>query len=256
MKKQKVYLAWLSTGERRDEHLFLYKRLQEKYSDRLELVLPERSTFLVWHDFARNMAVESFLASDCDILWFLDSDVIPPSNILDLITEHGEKWKLAGAPYPVFMSVPGYRTQQVVYCVYSKREGADDILDPARIPDMGADFIDGIATGCLFIRREILEGLEKPYFEHIFDKETRHLDQGEDLGFCKRMMKAGNRFFIDYSMRCQHIKKVDLISVSDTIEEQKRMVLEAYSKEIRNKMTLQKLAKLREPNKSNLILPK
>lgn len=254
--KVRVFCGWLSTGTRRDEQHFTLRKLEAQYGDRIEFIWPERAVARMWHDFARNATVEEFLQTDADILWFLDSDVVPPSNVLDLLTEHGEKWEIAGAPYAVYMRAPGYKTNQVVFCVYNRRFPEKDILDPAPIPDTGTGFVDGIATGCLFIKRSVLASMTKPYFEHEFNKETRELSQGEDIGFCKKMMERKIQFFIDYSMRCNHFKHVDLLSLSDTIEEQKRMAIEAYSKMFRSQITRQKLAAMREKPKSNLILPK
>lgn len=36
-------------------------------------------------DYARNLLVQNFLTTDATRLWFMDSDTIPPPNILDLL---------------------------------------------------------------------------------------------------------------------------------------------------------------------------
>ncbi len=259
MKKIKVYLGIPSTGERSDAQVYFLRRAQQNYGDKIEFVYPEIYVGRIFHDCARNAYVEQFLKSDCDILWFLDSDVVPPERFLDLVTVHGDKWKLAGAPYPVWMSQPGYDGPQIVYTVYAKT--ADGGLAPTAIPESGMDFVDGVATGCILLHREVLEKVEKPYFEFKYNPTTREMTEGEDLGFCVKVNKLGYKFFIDYSMLCHHFKKVSLLDVSNFLEYQKTLVIDNCDREIRKLVAKQQLKKLSEPlkvpeaPKSRLILP-
>lgn len=220
-----------STGDRNDSQIYALRRLQKKYEDKIELVYPEVFVGRIFHDYARCAVVEDFIQSGCDILWFLDSDVVPPENVLDLVVNHGEKWKLAGAPYPVWMSVPGFDTQQINFTVYKRNETGR--FHAAKIPDSGTDMVDGIATGCLFIKREVIDKLSKPYFEFKYHPETRCLTEGEDIGFCRKVSDLGYKFFTDYSMLCHHYKKVSLLDVSNTIETQKQMAINTYDEKIR-----------------------
>ncbi len=246
------------TGDRVDAQNYYLRRMEKQYGDRIEFVYPEIYVGRIFHDCARNAYVEQFLASDCDILWFLDSDIVPAERTLDLITEYGDKWDLAGAPYPVWMSQAGFDGPQVSFTVYKDRDN-DGKLYPAPIPESGLDFVGGIATGCIFIRRKVLEKLSKPYFEFKYNPETREMTEGEDLGFCRKVNALGFKFFIDYSMLCHHFKKVSLLDVSNCIESQKQIIVDECDKAIRQvvaKKELQRLNKPRiEPVKSRLILP-
>lgn len=233
--------------------------MEKKYGDRIEFVYPEIYVGRIFHDFARNAYVDQFLQSDCDILLFLDSDIVPPENLFDIVTIHGDKWELAGAPYPVWVSHKGYSGPQVAYTVYSDLD--NNQMTYAAIPQQGIDFVAGIATGCLFIRRSILEKMEKPYFEFKYDPETRNMTEGEDLGFCLKMQKAGKRFFIDYSLVCHHFKQISLLDVQNFIEHEKNQIIETCDREIRKLVAKEQLKKLNTPKrielpKSNLILPK
>ena len=250
MKKTKVYLGIPSTGDRHDSQNYLLRKLEKVYADKVELVYPESYVGRIFHDFARNEYVKQFLASDCDILWFLDSDVIPPINVLDLVTVHGEKWKLAGAPYAVWMTPPGDDSPSVVYTCYLK--GDNGGLYASAIPEQGLGWVDGIATGCIFIHREVLEKLSEPYFEFKYDEKTRCVVEGEDLGFCKKTADLGYRFFIDYSMVCHHFKKVSLLDVNNYAMKQMQRALTAYERKIRQVLAKQML---KEKPKSRLILP-
>lgn len=257
--KTKVYCAIPSLGERHDSQNYWWRRMQKSYGDKIEFVFPEIYVGRLFHDCARNSYVEQFLQSDCDILFFLDSDVVPPERLFDLIVEHGDKWKLAGAPYPVWMHQEGFEGPQVTFTVYTDPTGGNK-LSPAAIPPSGLEFVNGIATGCIFIHREVIEKLAKPYFEFKYNPETREMTEGEDLGFCRKINDLGYKFFVDYSMLCHHFKRVSLLDVSNCIEYQKQMAVEQNDKIYRQAIAKMKLKELQKPQivkpKSNLILPR
>lgn len=258
--KIKVYMGICSTGDRVDAQTYFLRRCEKNYGDKIEFIYPEIYVGRIFHDCARNAYVEQFLASDADILWFLDSDIVPAERTLDLITLHGDKWSMAGAPYPVWMSQQGYEGPQVTYTVY---RGDGIGMYPAPIPESGIDTVEGIATGCIFIKREVLTKMAKPYFEFKYNPETREMTEGEDLGFCRKANAMGYKFFIDFSMLCHHFKKVSLLDVSNYVEMQKQKVIDECDKAIRQIVAKQQLAKLNKPKKSiieqpktSLILPK
>lgn len=259
MKKTKVYLGMPSTGVCADFQPYMLRELEKRYAEQIEFVYPEECAHRIFHDAARNGIVEDFLKTDCDILWFLDSDVVPPVHVLDLITKYGEQWDIAGAPYPIFMA-SGNKDEgrQVVFTAYKKINGG---LRPTDIPISGHGFVDGLATGCLMIRREVFEKLTKPYFEFKFDPETRAPTEGEDLGFCRKAAEVGYQFFTDFSMVCKHYKNVELLEVNDYARLYAKKSVDAYSRatmdQVRKleEMVKAKMAPKPEQKSSGLILP-
>ncbi len=216
-RKTKIYLGWMSTGQREDVHIYLLRDLQDRYGDLVEFVLPDLCCHRMFHDAARCAVVDEFLATDCDILWFLDSDVVPPTHIIDLVVHHQDKWQCAGAPYPVFMPVPGTGELSLCFTVYKGVETNPDGrgIFMAETPQEGSEFVDGLATGCLFIKREVFEQISKPYFEFKFDPETRRIKEGEDLGFAMKCHDKGIKFYVDYGMVCKHFKRVCLLDMNN-----------------------------------------
>lgn len=219
-KRWKVFLGLPTTGTVSDFQPYMLRDIAERYKDEVELVYPEQLCQRIMHDAAREGVVQDFLATDCDILLFLDSDICPPKHLLDLVTMHGDKWQCAGAPYPVFMASPGENVRQIVFTVY-KAIAPDPVTGKPRVaptdcPNEGATFIDGIATGCLFIKREVFDKLERPYFEFKYDPITRMPIEGEDIGFILKMHKLGIKFFVDFSMACKHFKNnIDLLEMNN-----------------------------------------
>lgn len=237
-KKIKLYVAIPTVGNVLDGQEYVRRRLEKIYGDRIEFVYPERCTRRIFHDFARNSMVKDFLATDCDVMWFLDSDVLPPDNVLDLVTEHWDKWQAAGCPYPVFMTVGNKEDdiKQVVMAMYKKSEETGGMHACAVPTGGGTGFVDGIATGCIFLKRSVFEGMEEPYFEFKYDAKTRHIIEGEDLGFCFKLAKRGIQFFTDYSMVCGHEKKVDLLDVNNYAINYANNAIKAYDATIRSQI--------------------
>lgn len=210
----KVYMGQPSNGNVVDTQAYMLRAIEKKYKDKVELVYPTSCVHRIFHDAAREGIVKDFLASDCDILWFLDSDITPAENVLDLITEHGDKWQVAGATYPIFMGRDATEPRKVMFTAYQENSKGSLSLVP-RVPYDGTAFVDGLATGCLFIKKEVFSKLAAPYFEFKYDPVTRAPTVGEDLGFCLKLRDLGIPFFTDYSMVCKHQKSIDLMEVNN-----------------------------------------
>ncbi len=221
-----------TTGNVVDSQAYILRDIAELYKDHIELVYPTECVRRMFHDFARNIVVEDFLSSDCDILWFLDSDITPPLHVLDLIALNNDKWQVAGAVYPVFMCPPGEEISSVILTCY-KKNPITGALNIASVEKSGTAFVDGLATGCLFIKREVFSQLEKPYFEFKFNDKTRELTEGEDLGFCNKLSKLGIQFFTDFDLVCKHQKSIDLLDVNNYAINYSNNRILSYDKDIR-----------------------
>ncbi len=234
-KKIKIYCGWTSTGQREDVHIYLMRDLLDRYGDLVELVLPDMCVHRLFHDAARCAVVDEFLATDCDILWFLDSDVVPPTHILDIVVHNHEKWQCAGAPYPVYMPVPGTGEMSLCFTAYKGIANNPDGrgIYMSETPQEGQEFIDGLATGCLFIKREVFDKLQKPYFEFKYNPESRRIIEGEDLGFALKCHDQGIKFFVDYSMVCKHFKRICLLDMNNYAINMSNMKTLEYDKNIR-----------------------
>ncbi len=256
MKKVKIYLGLCSTGTVSDFQGYVLRAMEKDYAEQIELVYPTNLAHRMFHDYARNGMVEQFLDSDCDILWFLDSDVVPKQHVLDLVTKHLDKWKVAGAPYPIFMSpgMDGEAGREIVFTAY--KHDSNGTLKPSMVPDEGIDWVDGLATGCLFIKREVFSEIERPWFKFEYDEFTRALKVGEDIYFCRKMIALGHKFFTDYSMVCKHYKNVELLEMNNYTLTFARRTLENFAEQTRE--TFREAFKKRQTQPaehSGLILP-
>jgi hypothetical protein len=228
--KIRVFCAVPTTGTIADAQSYFWREAEKKYADRIEFIWPALCVRRIFHDFARNSLVEEFLKSDADILYFLDSDVVPPPDVFDMVMEH-EKWVVAGAPYPIFMTPPGYTEPQIVFTAY-KGVGSKGV-SAADCPNEGKEFIDGLATGCLFVKRELFSQMQKPYFAFEYDEETRSLTAGEDLSFCRKVRDLGHKFYVDYSKVCRHYKHVCLLEMNNYARQYAKSSVSMYDSLVR-----------------------
>lgn len=250
----KVFLAVPTTGSVVDSQEHFMRDIKERYKDKIEIIYPKKLVRRIFHDFARNALVEDFLDSGADVMWFLDSDVTPQLHTLDLITEHWDKWKLAGSAYPVFMIPPGYDTCQVVFTAYTRADNGQ-YVPRGIIPESGTAFVDGLATGCLFIKREVFTDLmpETPFFKFSYEENTRCMTEGEDFYFMRRANEKGLKFFTDFSMICKHQKNVDLLDINNYAVQYAQAAVLAYDRALREQLAGK--INQRPQAKSSIILP-
>ena len=140
---------------------------------------------------ARNAIHKRFLeTTDAPYLMMLDSDVLPPPNLVNVLLSHDKhivggwyKNKSYGEPHPV---------------VYDFAEETEDRLGWLHRdePGIGLEKVDGMGAGCWLMSRELAEALgEKPY---SMEKAT------EDLVLCKKVMDLGYEMWVDWDMKCAH----------------------------------------------------
>ena len=172
----------------------------------------------------RNIAVQRFLRSPCDRLWFIDNDTILPDDIFKLPEIDGD---IVTLPYPFV----GTMTPAIVN--YKNLDDFDEgMADVIPGPDGVAD-VNGTGMGCTLIRRSVLEHPEMRYstiYETRDGKVKNEVDEddapepifrfhrrpsgrwemGEDYDFCIRAKRLGFNIKIRMKSICGHLKTIDL----------------------------------------------
>lgn len=155
---------------------------------------------------ARALIVAQFLASDCDTLVFIDSDVA---------WEAGALVKLLDYPVDMVAGIYPQRKDPVNYCV--KWKGTGELwADPAT----GLLEVDGVPAGFMKLSRTQLEAMVEQYpdtefyVENAPDKRAWALfcdyrigkhKMGEDYAFCRRWTDMGGKVWIDPEIKMGHI---------------------------------------------------
>lgn len=137
------------------------------------------------HD-SRNIIVKYMLSKDCDGLLFIDSDQTFPGDLLDrLIETHKD-----------IVGVPIVRKQEPYYPNIGRWDEKDkDWKVMVDYPQERIFQVDYIGMGFTYIRREVFEKLEMPYFdcEWVVNDKVKRGEKliGEDVYFCRKAKQAG-----------------------------------------------------------------
>uniref|UniRef100_A0A6M3L582 Putative glycosyltransferase n=1 Tax=viral metagenome TaxID=1070528 RepID=A0A6M3L582_9ZZZZ len=145
---------------------------------------------------ARNKSVYYMLYHKTEFthLFFMDSDMWFPKGTLEKLLSYDKDiaggWYLRKRKgfYPTVFEI-GSRTPHGFY----KTIWPEGLIE-----------VDAIGTGCLLIKREVLEKIEPPWFEY---RVSGHPDQHmttEDIVFCEKAKKKGFQIWCDGDIRCGH----------------------------------------------------
>ena len=147
-------------------------------------------------DVARNVLVDNFLKSECSHLLFLDSDMVLPPNLVDVLIKHDKDFVSA-----LYVLRKAHRP-----CYRFKQEDghykAPEKIEPNKLIE-----IDAVGLGACLIKREVLEKVDKenegkPLFKMDYRNRTEIL--GEDAFFCELVKKAGFSIFVDTAILAGH----------------------------------------------------
>lgn len=157
----------------------------------------------------RNEIVSQFLKfSECEWLWFLDTDVaFPPDTLNRLLAAGSDERKILAAPY---WSIG----EDGPYCTWM---GIDDgaLLPYREIPEKGVLKLDACGMGCTLIYRDVFvdvaknqdEGDPWTWFGHDLLETERGLTRlGEDISFCIRALRVGHATWGVCDISVDHLK--------------------------------------------------
>jgi hypothetical protein len=167
-------------------------------------------------EYARNIAVQEFRRAtdgrDDAILWFIDSDMVPPRNYNQQLLIDADMG--AGRAY-------GINGGQLFTCIERWKDGG--LRHLAMTPQAtGVVDVDASGTGGLWIHKRILQDKrmwvdeEGNTFQTLRDSSGK-TTLSEDLDFTHRATKLGYKLRADISVKWSHFKEVDLLSLEGGI---------------------------------------
>jgi len=157
------------------------------------------------HESARNYCVDQFLATDDTHLLFLDDDVIPPVDALEMLLEANVDVISGLYPSEWFDNDDGkIRKRNNVFSEI--REDGELIEAKGR----GVGEIMSCGGGCLLIKRHVVEDrVPAPWFKFHYN-EKGLMDVGEDVDFGKKLKATGVPLHAHFDVQCSHVKQVIL----------------------------------------------
>lgn len=133
----------------------------------------------------RNMAVKHFLETSNDYLLFVDSDIRFEPRDIDLLLDSNKD--IVGARY---------------YGYSEARDEPFPTWKPIEPKESGLIECSHIGTGCILIRRKVLEKMPTPFGFDIIDGCATT----DDVTFCHRATDAGFKVFLNADARVYHMK--------------------------------------------------
>jgi hypothetical protein len=150
---------------------------------------------------ARNKIVYQFLANkDYTHLFFMDSDMTFPEYTLKRLLERN--CDIVGGFY-----LRKRKNFTSTSFVLGARPGGKYVTHNHN------DFreVEGVGTGCLLIRRKVLEDIPCPWFEYKWTGDDDGHMFTEDLIFCEKAKARGYKIFCDGTIQCGHIGTMEVL---------------------------------------------
>ncbi len=157
-------------------------------------------------DFSRNLCVRKFLDSQHSHMFFVDSDVVPPDECLDLML--ASRRPIVCGVYPLLLG------QKSIHTSVARRNAEGQYEFVVELGDQPFD-VDAGGMGCCLIERSVLERMEPPWFRFVQNSDCSLI--GEDIFFFERAARLGIRPLVIPQVQCSHFKTVDLLEVIRTV---------------------------------------
>lgn len=202
-------------------------------------------------DYARNVLAGKFLNTDCEALWFVDDDMLPPKNAFDLLDEPGDI--ISPTTFIARFYQNRSQTENVgrhAFAVelngYKRTDPAGEKfvnIDPSQqVGDSNRMEIDAVGTAAIIIKRHVLED-ERMWLAPVstwnreFDENTKETEtcrdvpllfknqhnitgrtiRGHDVDFTNRATLLGYKLQYVLDNEWGHIKMLDIGSVMSSL---------------------------------------
>jgi len=170
-------------------------------------------------DIARNTIVKDALKLKAEWLFFLDSDVIVPANIIDILVSRNLPVVSALYTRRHKNIYPGmWKLTHVKECPQCKNpvKVHGKYMPVLNYPRGSLLEVDVIGMGCVLINHKVLEACHKPPKNPMFRWTMGWLsaEEGgvsEDFYGCERIKNAGFHIIVDTSIICPHYGEVKFV---------------------------------------------
>ena len=183
---------------------------------------------------ARNVLIETARANKADIAWFIDNDVLIPSNAGQLVDNALELGIVSG----LYFSRRSPYTPQLYQKSDIEHTPGNPLYWPLLEYQDGLMVVDAVGGGCVAIRIDVFDKLNElhnskqtkleatyaqlkllePGIYEALSTQRQHLspwfefldNKGEDLYFCERAKEAGLVIWANTSIKCDHLASIPI----------------------------------------------
>jgi len=184
-------------------------------------------------DYNRNFIVDKFLKTDCEILFMIDSDMVIPENILDMIKPG----------YDVVSAVVFTTKKGIPYPIIMKKAKDDFAFVPMADPNDVIDEyteVDGIGTGCIYIRRSVFDKIERPFFRFQYDLNGC-IELSEDYFFSNKVKAADIKLSVATKFIVGHYKSFDVAHINQLLYKGLTLNKNGIAQTLINRMNAKKI---------------
>jgi len=185
-----VLIAIPNTGNIRTELVEMLMQLKSEHD--FKIMFSNRRPI----DDNRNYIVNEFIKSGFDYLLMIDSDIVPTSNILDMINSDVD---ICSGMISI------NKGKEIIRLGLNKAKGGYKQINFKK----GLNEVDVTGTGCMLINKRVFKELSQPYFE--FQYENGLLKEGEDFNFCSKAKEKGFKIYYNTNFPCYHYQVYPII---------------------------------------------
>ncbi len=146
-------------------------------------------------DLSRNNIVITAKKTNCDYLFFIDSDIIIRQGQLERLLSHNKN-AITGVYYHKISPYSPLPRKKVAHGLYTPVEmDGEDLIE-----------IDGVGMGCFLAKMDIFDHVPYPWFEFkYYQKDGKWYQLSEDLYFCQKLQDIGIKIYCDPLVQCAHV---------------------------------------------------
>lgn len=162
----------------------------------------------------RNQAMQHFLASDCEWLWTVDTDMGFGADILNCLlwAGSGGQRPVVGALYRILLENDQGRGSPESVQTFPLAVGwtSDGTRPYDGFPEAAVVQVGATGAGCLLIHRSAAEKIRAEYGETWWDLVEHPVAgrMGEDFSFCWRLKELEIGLYVDTGIPTTHHKSV------------------------------------------------
>lgn len=146
---------------------------------------------------SKNMIREKVLNEKYDFFLNIDTDTIPPKDIIERLLSHN-KQAITGVYYKIFdvtIKNTGVTKKIIMPLLYDKVEGRIRQLSAQEVEKHRLIKVGACGSGCFMVSRALLEKLKFRHTEKAYD----------DVLMCDDIQDIGYEIFCDTSVKCKHL---------------------------------------------------
>mgnify|MGYP001617290001 CR=1 FL=1 len=149
--------------------------------------------------YARNLIIKEFLKTKGQYLMMIDADQTVPLSFLEMSDFEFDI---------ISPKINIIKQFELIPMILEKKDNGEYGL----IQDYskgGIVEVDAVGSGCMMIKRAILETMPPPWFEYRFD-ETGDMPIGNDFLFCQKAKELGYKIWVHTGIVSSHFREIDL----------------------------------------------